>query len=127
MCIRDRIRAAFRLLIGRGPGDLLSGYRVFSRRFLETVALRSSGFEIETELTAEAIARGLKVVEVPISYYPRIAGTTSKLRAVRDGLRILAMIVSQSARLRPWRLLGLITLAALILAVLAAVLARGRN
>ena len=51
------IRAAFRVLIGRGPGDLLSGYRVFSRRFREAVALRSAGFEIETELASEAVAR----------------------------------------------------------------------
>ncbi len=94
------IRAAFRVLIGSTPGDLLSGYRVFSRHFLETVAPRSSGFEIEAELSSEAIARGMRVVEVPVSYHARIAGTESKLRAIRDGLRILAMIVRQGLRLR---------------------------
>jgi glycosyltransferase involved in cell wall biosynthesis len=99
------IPAAFRLLIGRGPGDLLSGYRVFSRRFRETVRLRSEGFEIETELASEAVARGLRTVEVPVPYYPRIAGTQSKLKAFRDGRRILATILVQSLRLRPWRLL----------------------
>ena len=69
------IRAAFRLLIGPGNTDLLSGYRAFSRRFREEVRLRSSGFEIETELAGEAVARGLRVVEISVPYHPRIAGT----------------------------------------------------
>jgi glycosyltransferase involved in cell wall biosynthesis len=94
------IRAAFRVLIGRAPGDLLSGYRAFNQRFLQTVRLRSRGFEIETELASEAVARGMRVIEVPVSYHPRIAGTASKLRAVRDGLRIVAMIARQSLALR---------------------------
>jgi glycosyltransferase involved in cell wall biosynthesis len=99
------IRAAFRVLIGPGTTDLLSGYRVFSKRFRSTVQLRSAGFEIETELASEAVARKLSVVEVPIAYHPRIAGTQSKLRAFRDGWRILITIVSQSLRLRPHRVL----------------------
>jgi hypothetical protein len=116
------IRAAFRVLIGRAPGDLLSGYRVFSRHFLRSVAVRSRGFEIETELTSEAIARGMRVVEVPVSYHPRIAGTVSKLNALRDGLRIMATIARQGLRLRPWRLvlLVVVVLAALVLAVAGA-------
>jgi glycosyltransferase involved in cell wall biosynthesis len=97
------IPGAFRVLIGRGTRDLLSGYRVFGPRFLRDARLRSRGFEIETELSAEAVARRLRVVEVPVDYHPRIAGTASKLRPVRDGLRILATIVVQSLRLRPWR------------------------
>ncbi|MFO0889162.1 MAG: hypothetical protein U0790_08485 [Isosphaeraceae bacterium] len=79
------IRSAFRLLIGPGTGDLLSGYRAFSRTFLETVPLRSEGFEIETELAIEATTRRLKTLEVSVPYRPRIAGTVSKLRAFRDG------------------------------------------
>jgi glycosyltransferase involved in cell wall biosynthesis len=112
------IRAAFWLLIGPGAGDLLSGYRVVGPRFLMAFTPRSAGFEIETELTSEAVARRLRVVEVPVPYRPRIAGTTSKLRAWRDGRRILATIVVQSWRLRPWRL-G--TVVAIVVVVLAAV------
>jgi glycosyltransferase involved in cell wall biosynthesis len=98
------IRAAFRLLIGRANTDLLSGYRAFNRRFLEAVELESSGFEIETELTIEAVAKALRVVEISITYHPRIAGTQSKLRAFRDGWRILTTILTRSLRLRPYRL-----------------------
>jgi glycosyltransferase involved in cell wall biosynthesis len=101
------IRTAFRALIGPGNTDLLSGYRSFSRRFREEVTLRSSGFEIETELAGEAVARGLRVIEISVPYHPRIAGTTSKLRAFRDGRRILAMIVKLGVRLRPLRLIAL--------------------
>ncbi len=97
------IRAAFRVLIGRGTTDLLSGYRTFNRRFREAVQLRSTGFEIEAELASEAVARRLRVVEIAISYHSRIAGTESKLRAFRDGRRILLMILFQSLRLRPYR------------------------
>jgi hypothetical protein len=106
------IGAAFRLLIGPGAGDLLSGYRVFGPAFLRAVVPRSRGFEIEAELASEAVARRMRVVEVPVPYHPRIAGTSSKLRAFRDGRRILATIAAQGFRLRPWRLLGLVALAA---------------
>jgi hypothetical protein len=106
------IRAAFRVLIGPGTTDLLSGYRGFSRHFREEVTLRSSGFEIETELAGEAAARGLPVLEISVPYHPRITGTTSKLRAFRDGRRILTMIAKLGIRLRPVRMLliGLIPL-----------------
>jgi glycosyltransferase involved in cell wall biosynthesis len=97
------IRTAFRLLIGWGNHDLLSGYRAFNRRYRATVELRSSGFEIETELACEAVAHRLRVVEIEIPYRPRIAGTESKLRAYHDGLRILHTILIRSLRLRPYR------------------------
>lgn len=113
------IPAAFLVLIGPGNSDLLSGYRAFSPRFLAEVRLRSSGFEIEAELASEAVARGMRVVEVPVPYHPRIAGTASKLKAFRDGGRILMMIVRQGIRLRPWRPLGMAGLALLAAAYLA--------
>ena len=97
------IRAAFWLLIGPGTTDLLSGYRAFNQRFRTTVQLRSAGFEIETELASEAVARKLRVVEIPVAYHPRIAGTQSKLRAFSDGRRILLKIINQSLKLRPHR------------------------
>jgi hypothetical protein len=78
---------------------------------------RSRGFEIESELASEAVARRLRTVEVPVPYRPRIAGSSSKLQAFRDGLRIVAMILRQSLRLRPWRPLALLAGAAGALAL----------
>ena len=114
------IAASFFVLVGPGNRDLLSGYRVFGPRFLRAVIPRSTGFEIEAELSGEAVGRGFRVIEIPVSYHPRIFGTTSKLRATRDGLRIVATIVVEGFRHRPWR-----SLLALALATLAAGLALG--
>lgn len=102
------IGAAFFALIGPGTRDLLSGYRVFGRRFREVVRPRSTGFEIEAELVSQAVARGLRVVQMEVPYRPRIAGTASKLHAFRDGSRILVTILSQGLRFRPWRALMLL-------------------
>jgi glycosyltransferase involved in cell wall biosynthesis len=92
------IRSAFRILIGPGTGDLLSGYRAFGPKFLHAVDLRSEGFEIETELAIAAVTHKLRALEVSVPYRPRIAGTVSKLNAFRDGRRILRTILVQSVR-----------------------------
>lgn len=97
------IRSAFRVLIGPGTGDLLSGYRAFGPRFLRAVDLRSEGFEIETELAIAAVTHRLRALEVSVPYRPRIAGTVSKLNAFRDGRRILRTILVQSVRRNPMR------------------------
>lgn len=97
------IRSAFGLLIGKGAGDLLSGYRAFSPNFMNSVQLRSEGFEIETELAIEAVTRRLGTLEVSVPYRPRIAGTTSKLRAFRDGRRILKTMFWHGLRRNPAR------------------------
>lgn len=93
------IRGTFRVLIGRSAGDLLSGYRAFSRRFVESVRLTSAGFEIETELAIAAAMLNLPTLEIPVPYRPRIAGTVSKLSPFRDGRRIIATVM----RRRKWR------------------------
>ncbi|WP_165066656.1 glycosyltransferase [Paludisphaera rhizosphaerae] len=118
------IGSAFRVLVGPGTGDLLSGYRAFSRRFVESVDLRSEGFEIETELAVTATAREWPTVEIDVPYHPRIAGTESKLRAFRDGRRILATIVREGFRLRPMRALAAIASLAAVSSGLAYLLTR---
>ena len=107
------ITAVFRVLIGPGTHDLLSGYRGFRRHFLAVVHPCSVGFEIEAEIAGQAVARGLPCVEIPVEYRPRIAGTASKLRVFRDGGRILRAILRQSIRFQPWRPLILLAGAAL--------------
>ena len=69
--------------------DILSGYRVFSRRFVKSFPVLSRGFEIETELSVHALELDLPVGEVPTPYYARPEGSSSKLSTWRDGLRIL--------------------------------------
>ncbi len=120
------IRAAFTTLIVRGHPDLLSGYRVFSSAFLNSFTPRSAGFEIETELACEAVARRLSVVAVDVPYRPRIAGTQSKLRAFSDGSRILRTILAESLRLKPWRLAYLLTVALVLACLVATALTSSR-
>jgi len=72
--------------------DMLSGYRVLSRRFVKSFPVLSGGFEIETELTVHALVLGLAVEEVDTPYYARAQGSLSKLNTWRDGLRILRTI-----------------------------------
>lgn len=69
--------------------DVLSGYRVLNRAFLQSVPLITTGFETETELTLQALEKGMVVVEVPIEYRARPEGSHSKLNAFADGYRIL--------------------------------------
>ncbi len=90
-----------RRLFGFPVQDLLTGYRVFSRRFTQEVNLISHGFEIETELTIRAMAQNLAFCEVPISYGERVEGGKSKLRTFRDGWKILLTIFRFLAYFRP--------------------------
>ena len=80
-------------LFGARVTDMLSGYRVFSRRFVKTFPALSGGFETETELTVHALQLAMPVGELPAAYRERPAGSASKLRTVRDGLRILRLIL----------------------------------
>jgi glycosyltransferase involved in cell wall biosynthesis len=69
--------------------DMLSGYKVFSRRFVKSFPALATGFEIETELTVHALRLRMPVAELPTVYRRRVHGSESKLHTVRDGLRIL--------------------------------------
>jgi glycosyltransferase involved in cell wall biosynthesis len=102
-----------------GPtfNDMLSGYRVFSRRFVKSFPMLSSGFEIEAELTVHALELGLAVAEVETPYYARPEGSASKLNTWRDGYRILRTIVRLYRAERPLAFFGGIGIALCIAAV----------
>jgi len=97
--------------------DILSGYRVFSRRFVKSFPALSGGFEIETELTAHALVLELPVAEVDTPYYARQAGSQSKLNTWRDGARILATIVKLYRFERPLGFFGAIGISLATMAV----------
>src|ERR1041384_7436670 len=86
----NRLLSAFvTRIFGQSFSDMLSGYRVFSRRFVKSFPVLSGGFGIETELTIHALELELPVAEVNKPYYPRPEGSASKLNTWRDGFRIL--------------------------------------
>lgn len=72
--------------------DILSGYRAFNRNFIDHIPLLTRGFETETEMTIQALEHGMIIREIPISYKERPDGSRSKLRAFKDGYRILITI-----------------------------------
>jgi glycosyltransferase involved in cell wall biosynthesis len=97
-------------IFGAKVGDLLSGYRVMSRRFVKCFPAESHGFEIETELTVHALECRLPIAEVSTLYYARPAGSSSKLSTLFDGLRILRMMASLFRDVKPFQFFGLIAL-----------------
>ena len=82
--------------------DIMSGYRVMSRRFVKNYPILSEGFEIETEMTLHALDKRFRIVEVPVAYKDRPEGSVSKLHAVRDGFRVLATIFNILRYYRPF-------------------------
>ena len=79
-------------IFGKRSTDMLTGYRVFSRRFVKTFPALSKGFEIETELTVHALELGMPLTEVETVYKERPPGSVSKLSTFKDGFRILWLI-----------------------------------
>jgi glycosyltransferase involved in cell wall biosynthesis len=102
-------------LFGQGFTDILSGYRVFSRRFAKSFPASSGGFEIETELSIHALDLKLAVAEVPLRYGARPEGSTSKLKTYRDGARILWTILKMYRALQPLRFFGALAAAMAIM------------
>jgi len=98
--------------------DVLSGYRVFSRRFVDHVPLISQGFEIETEMTLNALEANMVIREVPISYRSRPEGSESKLSTFKDGALILITIVDIFRNYRPLPFFFGVALAIFLLGIL---------
>src|SRR5579871_2478173 len=90
-------------MFGKAFKDILSGYRVFSRRFVKSFPVLSDGFEIETELSVHALELSLPTAEVETPYYARPEGSVSKLNTWRDGLRILGTIFKLYRSEKPLR------------------------
>ena len=88
-------------IFGNRVSDMLSGYRVFSRRFVKSFPALSSGFETETEFTVHALELRMPIGEVPTPYKDRPEGSESKLRTYGDGWRILRTIVLLVKEERP--------------------------
>jgi|SRR5690606_20220015 Glycosyltransferases involved in cell wall biogenesis len=88
-------------LFGRNCRDILTGYRAFSRRFVKSFPVLSSGFDIETELTVHALEMKMSVGEVETPYKERPEGSFSKLSTYRDGVRILRTMLRLFSAERP--------------------------
>jgi len=108
-------------LFGRSFSDIFSGYRVFSRRFVKSFPVLSSGFEIETEMSVHALELRMPVGEVETAYGARPEGSESKLSTYGDGWRILKTIVTLYRIERPVLFYGSIGAFLLALALILSV------
>ena len=101
--------------------DMLSGYRVFSRRFVKSFPAESVGFEIETELSVHSLDMRLPYGEISTPYNERPEGSNSKLSTYKDGVKILAMIIRLYSNERPkefWGIIGTILMSVSLILVI---------
>jgi glycosyltransferase involved in cell wall biosynthesis len=99
-----------RVLFGVQTRDLFSGYRAFTQRFITLSPLIAQGFELEAELSMQALAGSFVVTEVPVHYRARGEGSTSKLNTMRDGYRILIALLAFFRDYRPLTCFGVLAL-----------------
>ena len=97
--------------------DILSGYRAFNRKFVKEVPLFGGGFEIETELTIKAIARGWRIVEIPTTLTSRPEGSHSKIKFFRDGAIILNTVLALFRDYKPLTFFGSVGLLLVLIAL----------
>ena len=95
-----------RKIFGDPIHDMLSGYRIMSRRFVKSFPTIASGFGIETEMTVHALQMRMPIAEMPTQYKDRPAGSASKLRTYHDGVLILNTIVALVRQERPAAVFG---------------------
>jgi glycosyltransferase involved in cell wall biosynthesis len=111
------ITGAVSFIFKGGFTDMLSGYRVMSKRFVKTFPIVSNGFEIETEMAIHILQLGLPYREINTQYDPRPVGSESKLNTWSDGIRILKMIIFLFKEQKPFQLFGIFFLFLMILSI----------
>lgn len=109
------------MVFGRSFGDMLSGYRVFSRRYVKSFPAHARGFEIETELAVHALQLRMPVAEMATAYGARPEGSASKLRTYHDGFRILVTIARLFKNERPLLFFSLLSSASILLSIVLAI------
>jgi glycosyltransferase involved in cell wall biosynthesis len=104
----ELIRRTINLLFGTRLRDILSGYRCFNSRFVKSIPILSKGFEVETELTLQALDKRFTIVEIPVEYYKRPEGSFSKLNTYLDGVLVTKTILWIFKDYRPLKFFSLV-------------------
>lgn len=115
------LSTAAAIFFGKKFGDMLSGYRIFSRAFVKSFPAQSKGFEIETELSVFALQQNLRVDEIEASYKPRPQGSFSKLHTFKDGFKILFMIFQLLFTERPLLVFGFLSALCFVISLIVGV------
>jgi glycosyltransferase involved in cell wall biosynthesis len=115
--VRNMVNWLFRARLA----DIMSGYRAFSRNFVVNYPILVEGFQLETDMTLHALDKRFRIVEIPIEYLDRPAGSHSKLNTFRDGARVLFTITQILRFYRPLFFFGCVSAFACALGLAAAV------
>ncbi len=89
--------------------DIMTGYRAFSYDFVKLMPIESNGFEVETEMTINALDKKFNICEIPVQYRDRPEGSVSKLNTVKDGIRVIKTIFRMFKNYRPMLFFGLVS------------------
>jgi glycosyltransferase involved in cell wall biosynthesis len=100
------VRTLVNYLFNAELADIMSGYRVFNRRFVKSYPILVEGFEIETDMVLHALDKRFRIIEIPVEYRDRPAGSVSKLHTYTDGVRVIFTIVRILRYYRPWLFFG---------------------
>lgn len=111
------VRFLINLIFKSNVKDIMTGYRAFSYSFVKTMPIISDGFEIETEMTINALDKKFNLAEIPIEYRDRPEGSVSKLNTFRDGFKVLKTIFTMFKDYKPMMFFGIISALILIIAI----------
>lgn len=115
--VRNLVNRLFRANLA----DIMSGYRAFSRNFVKNYPILVEGFEIETDMTLYALDKRFRIIEVPINYKDRPAGSESKLNTISDGIRVLSTIGNILRYYRPLLFFGCLSGGFAVLGIIAGI------
>lgn len=115
------VRSSINLIFGSHLRDVMSGFRAFNREVAESLAIVSTGFDVETEMTLQCLYRAFVIREIPISYGERPSGSVSKLRTFHDGARVILKIFGMFRAYKPLTFFGGMGLVCLAMAVVAGI------
>lgn len=117
----DLVRWLIKVIYGYAFEDVMTGYRAFTRVFVKTMPVLSSGFQIETELSIHAVDKRWRIQDVPIQYRDRPEGSESKLSTFQDGALVLMAIASLFKDYRPMAFFGWLALIFLVLGLICGI------
>jgi len=115
------VRWLIKILYGRPIMDAMTGYRALSRNFVKSLPMLATGFEIEVEMDIEATDKQWRLVELPVDYRDRPEGSVSKLSTVRDGVRVLATVMSLFKDYKPLIMFSILGLVAFLLGMVVGI------
>lgn len=112
------VRSLVNFLFKANIHDIMTGYRVFSKKFVKCMPIMSEGFQIETEMSVFALVYHMNIVEIPITYRDRPEGSESKLNTFKDGTKVLIKLFDLFKEYRPFLLFGFISIISIIITMI---------